>query len=344
MKAWQASAYGAEGNPADTISKLELKDVSVPEPKEGQVQIKVAVASVNPIDWKLFSGGLDGLAPVTFPYVPGFDCSGTISAVGEGVSAFSVGDKVCVDTGLCETCKDGTTCGPAGAFGEYTCAFADTVSKIGDMDFKTAAGLPLAGLTAYQALFTGAATTFTGEPLGSLKEGHKLLVLGGSTAVGAYAIQLAKNVGAYVATTGSDNKMGDGTSKMDYLKSLGADQVINYKTDQWAEVLAGQGYDLIFDTVGSEDDWAKAPAVLKKGSDFITVANFTTQPSVGDVVNFKVFLIQSKTSDLDKLVAMVNGGKLKVRIDTVHELKDVPKALTKSMEGKSAGKELIQVS
>jgi len=344
MQAWQATAYGAEGNPADTISKLQLNTIAIPEPKDGQVQIKVEVASVNPIDWKLFSGGLHGIAPVTFPYVPGFDCSGTITAVGGGVATLAVGDKVCVDTGLVETCKEGTTCGPCGAFAEYTCAFAETVSKCGDMDVKTAAGLPLAALTAYQALFTGAATTVTGAPLGSLAKGQKLLVLGGATAVGQYAIQLAKNVGAYVTTTGSDNKMPDGTSKIDYLKSLGCDQVINYKTDQWADVLAGQDYDLVFDCVGSADDWAKAPTVLKKGADFVTVANFTTQPSPEDMVNFKLFLLKATATDLDKLVAMVAEGTLKVPIDTVYEFKDVKDALTKNMAGTSTGKLVIQVA
>lgn len=344
MQAWQATGYGADGNPADTISKLQLNSIAIPEPKEGQVQIKVQVASVNPIDWKVFSAGLHGIAPVTFPYVPGFDCSGTITAVGAGVATLAVGDKVCVNTGLVETCKDGTTCGPGGAFAEYTCALAETVSKCGDMDVKTAAGLPLAALTAYQALFTGSAATVTGAPIGSLAEGQKLLILGGATAVGQYAIQLAKHVNAYVTVTGSDNKMPDGKSKIEYLKSMGCDRVINYKTEKWADVLAGQDYDLIFDCVGSEDDWAKAPTVLKKGADYVTVANFTSQPSPDDVVKFKLFLLKSIATDLDKLIAMVATGMLTVAIDTVYEFKDVKDALTKSMAGTNTGKLLIQVA
>jgi len=84
MKAWQASAYGAEGNPADTIANLKLADVEIPSAGAGQIQVKVSHAALNPIDWKLFSGGLHGICPCTFPYVPGFDILGEVTAVGEG--------------------------------------------------------------------------------------------------------------------------------------------------------------------------------------------------------------------------------------------------------------------
>ena len=230
MQAWQATAYGAEGNPADTISKLVLRDdLPIPQPKEGQVLIKVEVAAINPIDWKLFSGGLHGIVPVTFPYTPGFDISGSVHALGDGVTSLAVGDKVCVDIGLVETCKDPAPAGPCGALAQYAVAFANTVSKRNTLDAEVAAGLPLAGLTAYQALFTGAASSFAGTKLGSMTTGQKLLILGGSTAVGQYAIQIAKNAGISVTATCSAATMPDGTLKSDYLKQLGADETINYK-------------------------------------------------------------------------------------------------------------------
>lgn len=84
MKAWRTHAYGAEGNPADAIEKLVCEDVAVPTAGAGQIQVKVSHAAVNPIDWKLFSGGLHGICPCTHPYVPGFDIAGTVSAVGPG--------------------------------------------------------------------------------------------------------------------------------------------------------------------------------------------------------------------------------------------------------------------
>ncbi|CAJ1370558.1 unnamed protein product [Effrenium voratum] len=217
MKAWRVHAYGEEGNPADTISKMTLDTIPMPEPKPGQVLIKVELAAVNPIDWKLFSGGMHGICPVTFPYVPGFDVAGTVVKLGEGVGNVQVGDEVIADLGLVETCKTESPCGPAGAFAQYTVALASTVAKREGIPAKELVGLPLAGLTSYQALFTGAGGDFTGAPLGTLAPGQKLLVLGGAAATGAIAVQLGRAIGAEVATTASPNKMPDGTNKLDYM-------------------------------------------------------------------------------------------------------------------------------
>ena len=344
MLAWQALAYGVDGNPGDTISKLVLKDdVPIPVAKDGQVVIKVEICAINPIDWKLFSGGFDGMFPLTFPYTPCFDISGTVSAVGAGVTALAVGDEVCVDLGLVETCGAGKPLGPCGGLAQYAVALAETVSKRGTLTAEIAAGLPLAGLTAYQALFTGCATSFAGTPLGQLTSGQKLLILGGSTAVGQYAIQLAKNAGVSVTVTCSAATMADGTSKADYLKQLGANETICYKEVDWATVLAGRDFDQILDAVGSEEDWAKAPGVLKAGGDYVTIANFTTQPSADDKVKFKVFLQKTMASDLDVLVGMVEKGMLKVPIDHVYDFKDAPAALAKSFELANMGKLLVKV-
>merc|ERR1712014_484067 len=107
-----------------------------------------------------------------------------------------------------------------------------------------------AGLTSYQTLFTGNGGTATGEELGKLEKGQKVLVLGGATATGCFGIQLAKNVGAKVATTVSNNLMPDGSSKLVFARKIGADVVINYKEKDWSKELAGQNYDLIYDCVG----------------------------------------------------------------------------------------------
>lgn len=345
MKAWRLEAYGAEGNPADAIAKLKLEEsVAVPEPKAGQVQVKVAYAGVNPIDWKLFSGGLHGICPCQFPYTPGFDVSGTISAVGEGVTGFAVGDEVAVDIGLVESCCDPPAeFGPAGAFAEYATAPTDIVVKTGGVDLKQAAALPLAGLTAYQAMFTGAGRSFAGADLFKVQAGQKVFIIGGTTLVSMYAIQLAKNAGAHVAVTASSKPMPDGTSKADFAKSLGADEVIDYESAEWSDVLAGKDYDLIFDTVGKMEDWTTgAPKVLKKGGEFISVANFGEAASTDDHT-FKVFLLKSNAADLDVLMGMVRDGKLKCPVDSVVEFADVPAALTKSMSMRAAGKLLVKV-
>merc|ERR1712178_497119 len=107
---------------------------------------------------------------------------------------------------------------------------------------QTQAGLPLAGLTAYQVLFTGAGKPIVGEALGDLKAGQKLLVLGGSSGTGMFGVQLAKAAGAHVTATASKSAMPDGTPKIDFVRGLGADKVIDYRTQDWAEELAGQEY------------------------------------------------------------------------------------------------------
>ncbi len=345
MKAWRSSAYGEGGNPADAIGKLVCSDVAVPEPAAGQVQIKVNFAAVNPIDWKLFSGGLHGIVPCAHPYTPGFDIAGTISKIGDGVTGFAVGDSVCGDIGLVETCTDPPPAvGNCGAFAEFAVVPTSIITKTLGVEESSAAAVPLAGLTALQALFTKSGRTFTGENLGNVKAGDKLLVLGGATLVGALAIQLAKNVGAVVACTASTNAMPDGTTKMDYCKSLGATEVIDYKTTKWAEVLAGKDYDMIFDTVGAQEDWADAFKVLKKGSDFISVANFGPDMEANKESKFKNFLLKSVDTDLAELVAMLKDGTLKVPVDSVVPFADVPAALTKSFSSANAGKIVIKVA
>ena len=142
--------------------------------------------------------------------------------------------------------------------------------------------MPLAGLTAYQALFTKAGRTFTGDDLGNLKPTQKLLVIGGATLVGSFAVQLAKNVGAIVACTASAKNNAQGVAKTEACKALGADVVIDYGQDEWSDVLAGQEYDLVFDTIGKQEDWANAAKVLKKGGDFISVANFAADPAANE--------------------------------------------------------------
>jgi NADPH:quinone reductase-like Zn-dependent oxidoreductase len=256
-----------------------------------------------------------------------------------------VGDAVCVDLGLVETCVDPAPAqGSGGAFAEYAVAPASLVAKSGTLDGPTAAALPLAGLTAYQGLFTKAARTFAGEPLGDVKSGDKVLVLGGATLVGSYATQLAKNAGATVACTASTNAMSDGRTKMALCESLGADLVIDYKSSSWSERLAGQEYDMIYDCVGSNDDWVASAKVLKKGGLFLSIANFAADPAANEACVFKNFLLKSDGKDLADLVAMVEQGKLKVTFDSTMKMADAPAALTKSFKSENAGKIVVAVA
>lgn len=339
MKAWRLDAYNED--PSKAIQSLQLKeDIPVPSDiQDDQVLVHIQYASVNPIDWKLFTGGLHGICPVTFPYTPGFDIGGTIVKVGSKVSGKAVGDKVIADIGLVETCKDPPPAptGPCGAFAEYVAVDASICTVIVDQPLEAVVGLPLAGLTAYQGLFTGDGLSTTGAVLGDVKEGSKVLILGGSGGVGTLAIQIAKTIkDCYVACT---------SSQVAFCKELGADEVINYKEGaDWGTVLAGQNYDLIYDCIGLMEDLTdRAPKVLKKGGAFISITNFDPNAKSTDDVRFAVFLLKSSAKDVGAMIDMMKASKLKVAVDTVYELKDVPTALQKSLSGRSSGKLLIKM-
>jgi len=316
---------------------LTCEDIPVPEPHDGTVLIKTAYSSVNPIDWKLCSGGFDAFFPIkTFPHTPGFDVAGVVEKVGPGVTDLAVGDRIICDLGLVESCVDPPLKqGAGGAFAEYCIAPSEICSKVGDADFETLAGLPLVGLTAYQGLFTGSHN----QDLGHAKEGDKVLILGGAGGVGTIAVQLAAAAGCHVTTTAS-------LPKFDLVKGLGANEVINYREQDWGEVLAGQEYDLIFDCIGLMDDLTvRAPKVLKKGGDFVTVANFDPKAaeSACEDIRFAVFLLLSKRADLDKLVSMVQDGKLKIVNDKIYPFAETQAALKQSLGGRSSGKVLIKM-
>lgn len=364
MKAWISSSYGKDGNPSDAVDKLEIQEVPIPEPGEGQVLVKISHAAINPIDWKLFSGGFHAIVPCTHPYSPGFDFSGTIVKLGPAAPSsssdtvdFAVNDVVCGDLGLVETCTSNPPNGGCcGAFAEYCVVPSTIIAKIEDTNAvpgNIACTIPLAGLTALQGLFTRSGRTLAGETLGNLEfnsngdeKKKKVLVLGGATVVGSYAIQLAKLAGAYVAATASTNLMPDEkTTKLKFCQDkLGADKVLNYKEQSWSEILSGEEYDLIFDTVGSPDDWKNASKVLKESCDFISVANFSPDLDANSKNKFKVYLLKSIGTDLKELVDLFQKGKLFCPIDSIVPFSDVPAAITKNLKSENAGKIVIKVS
>ena len=133
-------------------------------------------------------------------------------------------------------------------------------------------------------------------------------------------------------------------SAREYEWTCPCDEIINYKSATWTEALAGKDYDLIFDTIGDQDDWANANKVLKKGCDFISVANFGADVEANKDNNFKNFLLKSVDTDLAELVAMVKDGKLKLPVDSVVDFKDVPAALTKSLTQQGAGKLVVKIN
>lgn len=217
MKAVVINQYGNK-------ETLEEQEVHLPELKENQVLVKVKATSINPIDWKLREGYLKQMFDWQFPIILGWDVAGVIEEVGSKVTSWKKGDRVFARP---ETTRFGT-------YAEETIVDEELLAKIpADVSFEEAAAVPLAGLTAWQALFDH----------GSLKSGEKVLIHAGAGGVGSYAIQFAKNAGAYVITTASKKNH-------DLVQELGADEVIDYHETNFADVL--KEIDLVFDTMGGQ--------------------------------------------------------------------------------------------
>ncbi|MCM2674175.1 NADP-dependent oxidoreductase [Alkalicoccobacillus plakortidis] len=230
MKAVVIQQYGSK-------EELVEQEVNTPTAGPDQVVLKLEATSINPIDWKLREGYLKGMFDWDFPIILGWDAAGTISEVGSNVTKWKVGDRVFSRP---DTTRFGT-------YAEYTAVDEHLLAKVPDsISFEEAAAVPLAGLTAWQALFTH----------GDLKEGESVLIHAGAGGVGIFAIQLAKHAGAHVITTASEKNH-------ELLYSLGADQVIDYKNEDFTEVLSN--IDVVFDTMGGQvgDDSFK---VVKKDS------------------------------------------------------------------------------
>ncbi|PWW38919.1 MULTISPECIES: NADP-dependent oxidoreductase [Paenibacillus] len=217
MKAVVINQYGSK-------EELVEQEVNKPSAEANQVVVKLEATSINPIDWKLREGYLKEMFDWEFPIILGWDAAGVITEIGSNVTKWKVGDRVFSRP---ETTRFGT-------YAEYTAVDEHLLAKLPDsISYEEAAAVPLAGLTAWQALFTH----------GHLKEGESVLIHAGAGGVGIYAIQLAKYAGAHVITTASEKNH-------ELLYSLGADQVIDYKKENFEEIL--KDIDLVFDTMGGE--------------------------------------------------------------------------------------------
>lgn len=228
---------------------FEYAEVPTPEPAAGEVLIRIACAGVNPADWKDRQGHLQQYYPYQFPYIVGFDAAGIVERVGAGVTEFAVGDRVitCCDHGQ----------GRWGTYAEYV---ATSVAKVAplpaSLSFAQGATLPVAGLTAWQSVHT----------FGELHADQTILVHGGSGGVGSFAVQFARAAGARVAATCS-------TANVEYVRSLGAELVIDYRTQDIEQALrawAPAGVDIVLDAV-SCGTLPSGLALLRKGGVLVSV-------------------------------------------------------------------------
>ena len=310
MKAAQINGYGGKGV-LGTVT-----DAAKPRAAEGQVLVEVHAAAANPFDWKVREGYMKDFIPLKLPAILGGDVAGAVAEIGEGVTGFTVGQAV---YGMANSA------GGQGSFAEFTPVSAkQLVDKPASVDFVTAAALPLAAVSAYQALVDHI----------DLRAGQKILIHGGAGGIGSLAIQIAKHLGAYVATTAS-------SAETAFVKSLGADEAIDYKSQDFSALL--KGYDAVFDTVGGETN-AKSYTILKNGG---TLVSMVQPPDEALVKQYGVNYVQqsSKPTDerLAKVAELVDSGALKAEVDKVFSLDQAAEALEYLKTGHPHGKVVIKV-
>lgn len=236
MKAVVINQYG-------NSDVLEDEEITKPTPEPNQVLVEVFATSINPIDWKVREGYMKEIIPFEFPIILGWDVAGKIVAVGDKVQNYKIGDEVFA--------RPAST--NQGTYAEYTLVDENLLAKKpANITFEDAASIPLAGLTAWQSLLNVA----------KLQEGEKVLIQAGAGGVGSLAIQIAKHVGAYVATTASKENE-------DYVKALGADLFINYKAEDFENKV--KDFDVVFDMMGGEI-LDRGITVLKPGGRIVTIA------------------------------------------------------------------------
>jgi NADPH:quinone reductase-like Zn-dependent oxidoreductase len=333
MKAVLAENYGAP-------EVLEIADVPVPNLGPNGVLVQIHASSVNPVDWKLRKGLLSAVWKLRFPVIWGCDCSGVVAEVGSAVTLFKPGDQVYgFKHGKVAQTYRGTYC-------EYAVLPENALSrKPTGLSHEEAAAIPLAGVTAWQAL----------SNQGKLKPGSRVLIHAGAGGVGTFAIQIAKAFGAMVSATAS-------TANLDLLRQLGADLAIDYTRERIQDKVSG--YDIVLDGVG-KSVWSSSFKVLRFGGRLVTLTvPIPDKPSnrlwffgtavlgVGTgmargLLTGKRLLITSvkpRGGDLEKITALVEAGKIRPVIQRVFPLEEIAEAHRLSETGHVKGKIVIKIA
>nr|GLL42810.1 putative quinone-oxidoreductase homolog, chloroplastic [Ipomoea trifida] len=359
MHAVQYDGYGGGAAALKVSSDFERKieekskqhvEVPVPTPKKGELLVKIEAVSINPVDWKVQAGSLRPMFPRKFPHIPVLygnfnlaiifpfflafigavvDIAGEVVEVGSGVQSFKVGDKIVATNNI----------GDGGGLAEYAVTKETlTAARPLEVSAADAAGLPIAGLTAHEAL-----TRVAGVKLDGSGPRRNILVTAASGGVGHYAVQLAKLGNTHVTAT-------CGARNIELVKSLGADEVLDYKTPEGAALQSssGQKYDIVIHCA-SGIPWSTFDPNL---SDNGKVIDLTPTPGTYLTVALKKLsfskkqlvplVLSAKAENLDYLVKLVKEGKLKTVIDSKYPLSKAEDSWTKSIEGHATGKIIVE--
>ncbi len=290
---------------------LKYEDVPKPQPGPGEIRIRVIAAGVNPMDWKVRRGAIK----LPLPIVMGMDVAGVVDALGPEVDAFHTGDWVFAKVSL----------GPGG-YAEYTVTNASQAAlKPRSIGFVEAAAVPTAGLAAWQSLFD----------IAGLQKGQSVLIHGAAGGVGSFAVQFAKWKGARVIGTAS-------SANAEFLKSIGADVVIDYKAQRFEDVV--NGVDVVMDTIGG-DTFERSWGVLKPGGFLVTtVANVPEGATEAHGVRAKGLLTRADGSELAQIAAIIDEKHVRPVVTTVLPLSEARKAQEMSESRHTRGKIVLRVA
>lgn len=332
MKAFIVRSYSKK----DTLQLVELPEPTV---KENDVLVQIHAASINQIDSKLKSGEFKLILPYKLPFILGHDLAGTVTRVGSKVSRFKVGDEIFAQPALYRI----------GSFAEYISINENDVAlKPKNLSMEEAASIPLVGLTAWQALVEKA----------NLKKGQKVFIQAGSGGVGTFAIQLAKHLGAFVATTTS-------TSNFDLVKNLGADIVIDYKNEDFETIL--KDYDLVLNSQDTKT-LEKSLRILKPNGKVISISGPPDKDFANDIglpwylklimkmlslgiknkakrlgVNYSFLFMRAEGNQLTEITSLINAGIIKPIVDKVFPFDQTNEALAYVESGRAKGKVVVKV-
>ncbi len=333
MRAFVLTRYGG-------AEAMELQDVPQPLPGIGEVRIRVEAAGLNPVDSRIRDGDLRPLNRLRLPIIAGCEAAGTVDAVGPGPNRFAVGDNVYARVDKKRL----------GAFAEYVCVREELVAAMpASLDFAAAAGLPLAGLTALQALR---------DVLG-VGPGTRLFISGGSGGVGTLAIQLAKHFGADVTTTASPAGLA-------LVRRLGADHVIDYTREEFPALLSN--FDAVLDLVGGET-LKKSFGILRPGGKVVSIAG-VPEPRTATVdlkappwitvvfalmslgirrrarkvkASYRYLFMHPSGDDLRVLATLVDGGQLQPVMDSSYPFARIGEAFAALELGHAKGKIVVTI-
>jgi NADPH:quinone reductase-like Zn-dependent oxidoreductase len=308
MKAVRYHAYGDS-------DVLVYEEADRPVAGPGQVVVKVAGTSFNPVDAAIRAGLLEQVFPVAFPHVPNFDVAGVVAEVGEGARGWSVGDAVVAFLPMTAP----------GAAAEYVAAPAEALAAAPrTVELADAAALPSTGLTAWQSLFEHA----------GLKTGQSVLINGAGGAVGGYAVQLAAQAGATLTATAS-------ARSLDRVRSYGADRIVDYTATPLPQALAGQRFDAVLNLAPvSPEEAAQLVGLVADGGAFVS----TTTPGPEDAgrgVRTVRFFLRSDAAKLAELVARVDAGDLEINVAERRPLTDLAAVHDQAAAGRLAGKTVL---